>query len=88
MDRFASVEQLKGVGEKSKKMLEKLEIYTIDDLLTYYPRTYRKFEDCTSTEKLKEGRDSGSLCSGSQTVDSTVCEANADYDSMSVRWQR
>lgn len=55
MDRFASVEQLKGVGEKSKKILEKLEIYTIDDLLTYYPRTYRKFEDCTSTEKLKEG---------------------------------
>ena len=55
MDRFASVDQLKGVGEKSKKMLEKLEIYTIDDLLTYYPRTYRKFEECTPTEKLREG---------------------------------
>ena len=55
MDRFASVDQLKGVGEKSKKMLEKLELFTIDDLLTYYPRTYRKFEECTSTEKLREG---------------------------------
>lgn len=55
MDRFASVEQLKGVGEKTKKLLEKLDIYTINDLLTYYPRTYQKFESCIQTEKLKEG---------------------------------
>ena len=55
MDRFASVEQLKGVGEKTKKLLEKLDIYTINDLLTYYPRTYQKFEGCIQTEKLKEG---------------------------------
>ena len=55
MDRFASVDQLKGVGEKSKKILEKLDIYTIDDLLTYYPRDYRKYEETRKIDTLKEG---------------------------------
>ena len=55
MDRFASVDSLKGVGEKSRKLLEKLEIYTVDDLLTYYPRDYRKFEPAKGIGSLKEG---------------------------------
>ena len=41
--------------QEGQKMLEKLELFTIDDLLTYYPRTYRKFEEvrCTGRGYLK-----------------------------------
>ena len=55
MDRFASIDALKGVGEKSKKLLEKLSICTVDDLLTYYPRDYRKFENTKMIRDVKDG---------------------------------
>ena len=33
-----SIETLKGIGEKTAKLFEKVGIRTIDDLLQYYPR--------------------------------------------------
>lgn len=33
-----SIETLKGIGEKTAKLFEKVGIRTIDDLLHYYPR--------------------------------------------------
>ena len=34
------IRYLKGVGEKRAQQLEKLGIYTVDDLLAFYPRDY------------------------------------------------
>ena len=34
------IETLKGVGEKRKKLFEKLGVPTVGDLLRLYPRTY------------------------------------------------
>ena len=34
------LEKIKGIGPKSKELLNRLNIYTIDDLLTYYPFRY------------------------------------------------
>ena len=34
------LEKIKGIGPKTKKLLNKLNIYTINDLLTYYPFRY------------------------------------------------
>ena len=34
------VNSLKGIGEKTGKLFEKLGVVTIDDLLAYYPRAY------------------------------------------------
>ena len=56
MDRFSTIDNLKGVGEKSRKLFEKLEIRTLDDLLTYYPRDYRKFEEPVQIGKLQAGQ--------------------------------
>lgn len=36
---------LKGVGEKRAKLFEKLGVFTVGDLLTYYPRDYIDFTD-------------------------------------------
>ena len=35
-----NIEDLKGVGPKTAKLLNKLDIYTISDLLGYYPYKY------------------------------------------------
>lgn len=35
-----SIKALKGVGQKRAELLEKLGIFTIDDLIHFYPRTY------------------------------------------------
>ena len=35
-----SVQFVKGVGEQRAKSLNKLGIYTVEDLITYYPRDY------------------------------------------------
>ncbi|MDD3221506.1 MAG: ATP-dependent DNA helicase RecG [Clostridia bacterium] len=40
-----SVRCLKGVGDKIEKSLNKLGIYTIEDLLEYYPRAYQTYSE-------------------------------------------
>lgn len=36
---------LKGIGEKTAKLFYKLGIFTIKDLLFYYPKNYQRFEE-------------------------------------------
>ena len=40
MQQTDPVSSLKGVGEKTEKLLAKLSIYTIIDLLTHFPKNY------------------------------------------------
>ncbi|MBR3807580.1 MAG: hypothetical protein IKJ15_04335, partial [Lachnospiraceae bacterium] len=40
-----SVTQIKGIGEKTAKLMAKLNIVTIRDLLHAFPRDYDTFED-------------------------------------------
>ncbi|MCR5215784.1 MAG: ATP-dependent DNA helicase RecG [Lachnospiraceae bacterium] len=35
---------IKGVGEKTQQLLEKLDIHSVEDLLSYYPRSYDIYE--------------------------------------------
>ncbi len=42
MDMTASVKYIKGVGEKRAELLSKLGIYTVADLINYYPRDYEQ----------------------------------------------
>ncbi|MEE1011992.1 MAG: ATP-dependent DNA helicase RecG [Acutalibacteraceae bacterium] len=45
MEFNASIKYLKGVGEKRAAMLSKLGIYTLWDLLTFYPRTHEDWSN-------------------------------------------
>ena len=45
--RDQSIGILKGIGERRKVLYEKLGIRTLDDLLSYYPRSYVQFADVT-----------------------------------------
>ena len=44
MSNSEPVSSLKGIGEKTGKLFEKLGVITIDDLLSYYPRAYDTYE--------------------------------------------
>ena len=41
MEWNSPVSTLKGIGEQRERKLQKLDIYTIEDLLTHYPREYK-----------------------------------------------
>ncbi len=46
---------LKGIGEKTAKLFYKLGIYTIKDLLFYYPKNYQSFEEPVKIAGAAEG---------------------------------
>ncbi|GAB1475295.1 ATP-dependent DNA helicase RecG [Bacillota bacterium] len=55
MNLSESITCLKGIGPKHAKALEKLEIRTIEDFLSYYPRTYQDRSNCIAIADLQEG---------------------------------
>ena len=57
-----SVKNLKGIGEKKAELLAKLGIFTIKDLLSYYPRTYQDRGNCKRICDLAPGEEA--LCAG------------------------
>ena len=62
-----SLRTLKGVGEKTEKLLIKAGIYDTEGLLRYYPRNYDIYEKPESIAELKEGTVqavSAAVCSG------------------------
>ena len=44
MNLQSSIVELKGIGPKSAEKFHKLDIYTIEDLLLYYPFRYEDFK--------------------------------------------
>ena len=48
------VHSLKGIGEKTGKLFEKLGVLSIDDLLSYYPRAYDTYEAPVPIGQLKD----------------------------------
>lgn len=47
MDKTTDIKYLKGVGEKRAKILNKLGIFTVGDLLRFYPRDYTDWSKIT-----------------------------------------
>ena len=54
MNNQDDIRTLKGVGDKSGKLFEKLGVCTVDDLLHYYPRAYHAYEEPVSIGDLAE----------------------------------
>ena len=54
MSGHQPVSALKGIGEKTGKLFEKLGVITIDDLISYYPRAYDTYEEPVPIGQLKE----------------------------------
>ena len=54
VDLKQNIQYIKGVGPNRAKLLENLNIYTLEDLITYYPREY---EDRGKPKKIMELQD-------------------------------
>ena len=82
-----SLRTLKGVGEKTEKLFQKIGISDTESLLRYYPRNYDEYETPTDIADLKEGTVkavSAAVCSGvyvnpvrgKQVISVTVCDSS------------
>ena len=55
MDLGASLDSLKGIGERTKTVFAKAGIENLGQLLTYYPRAYERYEAPVRISELSEG---------------------------------
>ena len=56
MNETARISTLKGIGEKTEKIFQKAEIYTVGDLIRYFPRGYDVYEEPVPISELEEGK--------------------------------
>lgn len=54
MKETESIRMLKGVGEKTEKLFQKVGVTQVGDLLRYYPRDYDIFREAMSIGELKD----------------------------------
>lgn len=54
MNLDSNLISLKGIGEKSYALYNKLNIYTVNDLLHYYPRDYETYHDLVTISECSE----------------------------------
>ena len=58
------ITQLKGIGEKTAKLFAKIGIYTVEDLLVYYPRDYETFKEALTIAQAPTGSVNAVLLTG------------------------
>lgn len=56
MELNSSIRNIKGIGGKSEKLFNKLGIYTVKELLCFYPREYDIFGSIEPVSSVQEGR--------------------------------
>lgn len=49
---MTSIRSMKGIGDKTEQLFAKLGIFTVEDLLHYYPRDYEIYEPAVPIERL------------------------------------
>lgn len=55
MDRNSSISCLKGIGEKTESLFHKTGVYSIGDLMRYYPRGFEIYDDPVPISEAQEG---------------------------------
>lgn len=55
MELTAPIREVKGVGEKTEGLLQKMGVYTVGDILLHFPRDYVKYPQAAQINELHEG---------------------------------
>ena len=55
MNEYSKISSLKGIGEKTEKLFQKLHIETVGDLVHHYPRGYEIYEKAIPIGEAEEG---------------------------------
>lgn len=56
MNERTVISEIKGIGEKTEKLFAKLGVFTVGDLVRYYPRAYDMYEEPVLISELEEGK--------------------------------
>lgn len=56
MIESTKITELKGIGEKTEKLFAKAGIFTVGDLIRYYPRGYDVYEEAVPISEAEEGK--------------------------------
>lgn len=48
------INELKGIGDKTEKLFNKLNVYTTEDLIHFYPRTYDVYEEPVKVSEITD----------------------------------
>lgn len=51
------VREIKGIGEKTEKLLARLEIETVDQLVHHYPRCYTTYPEPIAISDIRQDKD-------------------------------
>lgn len=51
----SSIRDLKGIGDKTAALFEKINIETVQDALLYYPRTYIQYPEPKHADEVTDG---------------------------------
>ena len=57
VDLKQNIQYIKGVGPSKAKLLNHLGIYTLEDLITYYPRTYEDRRNIKNIQDIADGEE-------------------------------
>lgn len=52
--KMATITEVKGIGEKTAKNLEKLDVFTVEDMLFHFPRNYFQYPEAISIDKIEQ----------------------------------
>lgn len=55
MNQNTPITEIKGIGEKTAKLFQKLDIFTVGDLIAHYPRDYETFQEPVPIAEAKVG---------------------------------
>lgn len=55
MNRNSSITEIKGIGEKTAALFQKLNIVTVGDILLHYPRTYVQYPEAKYVDEVIAG---------------------------------
>lgn len=54
MNEYSQITELNGIGEKTAALFHRVGVYSLWDLLTYYPRDYEEFEEPVKVQSAVE----------------------------------
>lgn len=74
------ITQLKGIGDKTARLFDKLNIHTVEELLHFYPRDYQSFEEPRALTEYAPGE----LATISGTIESSIATRRAGSKSVTV----
>lgn len=95
MELTESIKYIKGVGEKKAKDFQRLDIFNLNDLLTYYPKQYEdrtKFDDLSTLEEGKYAQIKGKIVSNvisrniRKNFSIQTCTISLDFGGLECVW--